>query len=217
MIFKNRQEAGQQLAEKLTKYAKDKPIVVALPRGGVVLGYEVAKKLKAPLDILVARKIGAPLHPEFGIGAIAPNGIFILNTDLIKSFGITESELKKVIKTQTKEMTRRVELYRQDLPLIDLKNRTVIVIDDGLATGVTTQAAILSIKQMSPKKIILAVPISPPDTANKFRKKVDEFLCLLEPAGFYAVGAYYEDFEQVTDDEVISLIRKSKNNYYTLH
>lgn len=210
MIYKDRQDAGQMLAEKLIKYSKDKPIIVALPRGGVVLGYEVAKKLNAPLDVIVARKIGAPLHPEFGIGAIAPNGIHILNVDLIKSMGVKDNELEKIIERETKEMNRRLELYREDLPPLDLNNKTVIVVDDGLATGVSTKAAILSIKQMNPKKIILAVPVSPMDTADKFRKEVDDFICLNEPAVFYAVGAYYENFDQTTDDEVIALLRKAK-------
>lgn len=213
MLYKDRKDAGQKLAEKLTKYSKDKPIIVALPRGGVVLGYEVAKKLKAPLDIIVARKLGAPFHPEFGIGAIAPNGVHILNIDLIRSLGVTEHELEKIIERETREMERRLELYRKDSPPLDLNNKTVILIDDGLATGVSTRAAVVSIKQMEPRKIILAVPVSPPDTADQFRKEVDEFICLSEPAGFYAVGAYYENFDQTTDDEVLDLLEKANSNY----
>lgn len=213
MIFKDRQEAGEKLAEKLIKYADEKPVIIALPRGGVVLGYEVAKKLNAPLDIIVARKIGAPFNPELGIGAIAPNGIRILNVEAIQHFGISEIEIEKIIKKETEEMERRIKLYRKDRPALDLHKKTVIVIDDGLATGVSTRAALLAIKTMSPKKTILAVPVSPPHTADKFRKKVDEFICLGEPQDFYAVGAYYDNFEQTSDEEVINLIQKAKENY----
>lgn len=207
MRYKNRQDAGIQLAESLTKFIDEQPIIIALPRGGVVLGYEIAKKLNAPLDIIVARKIGAPLQPELGIGAIAPNNIKILNTDLINQLGIRQDEIEKVIRNETIEMERRIALYRKGLPSLDLQGKTVIVVDDGLATGVSTRAAILSIKTMNPNKIILAVPVGPPDTVARFRKEVDELVCLKEPQDFYAVGAHYDDFEQISDEEVIDLLR----------
>lgn len=213
MIYKDRQDAGKQLAEKLKKYTKEHPIVIGLPRGGVVLGYEIAKALKARLDVIVPRKIGAPYNPEFGIGTIAPNLTVMLNTEMIKKLKINEDEIKKIIKKETAEMKRRTKLYRKNLPEFDLVNRTVIIVDDGIATGASIQAAVLSIKLLNPKKIILAVPVCPSDSAEKFGQHVDEFICLSEIPDFYAVGAYYNNFEQVTDEEVINLIQKSKSNF----
>lgn len=212
MFYKDRKDAGRQLAEKLKKYKEDKPIIMALPRGGVVLGYEVAKILNAPMDVITTRKTGAPFNPEFGIGAIAPNGIRILNPESINLLKISDSEIERIIEKETNEMNRRITLYRKGLPSINLQGKTVIVVDDGLATGVSTKAAILSIKQMQPEKIILAVPVSPPNTADKFRKEVDEFICLAEPADFYAVSVYYDNFEQISDEEVINLIQKAKQD-----
>lgn len=210
MFFKDRYDAGRKLAAELIKYKDENPVVVALPRGGVIIGFEVAKLLNAPLDVIVARKVGAPFYPELGIGAIAPNGIKILDKDLIKSLNVSERALEKIIEQETIEMKRRSELYHEDATLSDLAVKTVIVVDDGLATGVTARASIMSIKEMFPRKIILAVPVSPPDTAEEFRKEVDEFICLHEPHEFYAVGAFYEDFKQISDDEVILLLKKSK-------
>lgn len=210
MLYKDRSDAGLQLAEKLRKYTDEKPIILALPRGGVILGYEVAKALKAPLDVVVPRKIGAPFHPEFGVGAIAPHGICILNSQTINLLRISESEIDEIIELETLEMNRRIKLYRKDLPPLDLNGKTVIVVDDGIATGVSTKAAIMSIKTMNPKKIILAVPVCPPETAAKFREEVDEFLCLEEPPDFYAVSVYYNNFEQISDAEVITLLEKAR-------
>ena len=206
MIYKNRQDAGHQLAEKLMKFKEENPVIIALPRCGVVTGYEAAKMLNAPLDVMITRKLGAPFQPELGIGAIAPNDVRILNLDAIRFLGISKDEMEEIIQRETKEMHRRLKLYRGDLPPLDLSGKTVIIVDDGLATGVTAGVAVLAIKQMTPEKIILAVPVSPPDTAEKFREEVDEFICLSEPPDFFAVGQYYYDFDQVTDDEVISLL-----------
>lgn len=213
MIYNDRYDAGQKLAEKLTKYTNDKPIIMALPRGGVVVGYEVAKMLKAPLDVIVARKIGAPFQPELGVGAIAPNGIRILNNELIRLLNIPESVIEEVIQKETIEMNRRIDFYRKDLPPSDLKDKIVIVVDDGLATGVSTNAAVLAIKQIQPKKIVLAVPVAPPNTASRFKREVDEFICLNQPPDFYAVGYYYKDFTQTTDEEVVDLLQKAKNGF----
>lgn len=213
MIYNDRYDAGQKLAEKLTKYTNDKPIIMALPRGGVVVGYEVAKMLKAPLDVIVARKIGAPFQPELGVGAIAPNGIRILNNELIRLLNIPESAVEEVIQKETIEMNRRINFYRKDLPLSDLKDKIVIVVDDGLATGVSTNAAVSAIRQMQPKKIVLAVPVAPPNTASRFKREVDEFICLNQPPDFYAVGYYYKNFTQTTDEEVVDLLQKAKNGF----
>lgn len=213
MIYEDRHDAGIKLAEKLTKYKNDQPVIMALPRGGVIIGYEVAKMLNAPLDIIVARKLGTPFQPELGIGAIAPNDIRILNNELIKLLNIPESEIENIIQTETTEMNRRIDFYRKDLPQVDLKDKVVIIVDDGLATGVSTNAAVLAIRQMKPKKIILAVPVAPPNTASRFKKEIDEFLCLNQPPDFYAVGYYYNDFSQTTDEEVVDLLQKAKNNF----
>lgn len=210
MFFNDRYDAGRKLADELIKFKDENPVIVALPRGGVIIGFEVAKLLKVPLEVIVARKIGAPFYPELGIGAIAPNGIKILDKNLIKSLDISERALEKIIEQETIEMKRRSELYRENATLSDLAGKTVIVVDDGLATGVSAKASIMSIKEMFPSKIILAVPVSPPETAEEFRKEVDEFICLHEPREFYAVGAFYEDFKQIGDDEVIHLLKKAK-------
>lgn len=210
LYYKDRYDAGRKLAENLLQYKDENPIVIALPRGGVVVGFEIAKMLNAPLDVLVARKLGAPFYPELGIGAIAPNSVKVLDKDIIKSLNVSDRDLETLIERETEEMYRRIELYRGKLQLPDLGGKTVILVDDGLATGVTARAAIKWIKNMSPKKIILAVPVSPPDTAEYFRNEVDELLCLHEPPEFYAVGAYYMNFDQTTDNEVISLLEKAK-------
>lgn len=210
MIYKDRQDAGKQLAKQLKQYADEKPIIMALPRGGVVLGYEVAKALNAPLDVIVPRKIGAPQNPEFGIGAIAPKLVVILNDDVIKYLNISEQDVKQTIEEETIEMNRRINLYRKNLPDINLTGRTVIIVDDGIATGVSTQAAVISIKLMNPKKIILAVPVCPSDADKKFEQHVDEFICQNVISDFYAVSAYYDYFAQVTDNEVIDLLQKAK-------
>lgn len=210
MIFKDRQDAGKQLAETLKKYVNENPIIIALPRGGVVLGYEVANILNAPLDIIVPRKIGAPNDPEFAIGAIAPKLVVILNDKMIKSLNIPEQEIEKIIENETKEMNRRMELYRKNLPELDLKNKTVILVDDGIATGLTTQAAVLSIQLLNPAKVILAVPVCPHDLTNKFEQHVDEFICMNEISDFHAISPYYDNFNQVIDEEVIELLNKQK-------
>lgn len=210
IYYKDRYDAGRKLAENLLQYKDENPIIIALPRGGVVVGFEIAKILQAPLDVLVARKIGAPFYPELGIGAIAPNNVRVLDNDLINSLNVSKQVLGKIIEEETEEMNRRIELYRGKIPLPDLCGKTVILVDDGLATGVTARAAVLWIKKMTPKKIILAVPVSPPDTAEYFRNQVDELICLHEPPEFYAVSAYYLNFEQTTDNEVISLLEKAK-------
>lgn len=212
MLYKDRYDAGQQLAKELLQYKDEKPVIIAIPRGGVVLGYEIAKALNAPLDIIVARKIGAPFQPELGIGAIAPKGVRILNSGLIKTLGISELQIEQIIEDETIEMNRRIDLYRGKLAPLELSEKTVIIVDDGIATGISDKASIISIKHFYPKKIILAVPVCPPNTVEKFRKEVDGFICLAQPPDFYAVGAYYENFEQVSDEEVINLLHESRKN-----
>jgi putative phosphoribosyl transferase len=212
MIFKNRVEAGQKLAETLNKFkdAKD-TIILSLPRGGVVVGYEVAKILNLPLDIVVPRKIGAPGDPEFAIGAITETGEGIFDEMTIGAYGITESYLQNEIKKEKAEAERRLTLYRGPRPPLDLRNKTVIIVDDGLATGLTMRAAIKTIKKFGATKIVVAIPVAPPDTAELIKKEVDEFICLLTPTFFGSVGEFYDEFPQTADEEVIELLKKSEN------
>lgn len=197
------------MAKLLEKYkdAKD-TIILALPRGGVVVGFEVAKVLNLPLDIVVPRKIGAPGNPEFAIGAITETGEMILNEEV---FGISESYLKNEAEKERAEAERRLKLYRGNRPPLSLKNKTVILIDDGLATGLTMRAAISSVKKMKAKKIIVAVPIAPPETVELIKKEVDEIFYLEAPPLFGAVGAFYKEFGETSDEEVIDLL-KNRNN-----
>lgn len=210
MIFQDRHEAGQKLAEQLFKYQNEKPFIIALPRGGVVIGVEVARKLKAPLDVMVVRKLGAPYQPELGIGAIAPNGVRILNMEMIRLLHITEAALEQITQKEMQELRRRLQVYRGDSPMPDLANRTVIIVDDGLATGITAKAAIHTIKGMNPKQIVLAAPVCAWDTVEVLEQEADEVVCVETPMDFMAVGAWYRQFRQVSDQEVIALLHQSR-------
>jgi len=210
MLFQDRQDAGRQLAQRLLRYQQQKPFVVALPRGGVVVAYEVAKALNAPLDVLVVRKLGVPGQPELGMGAIAPNGVRILNHHLIQLFQIPKWQIEKVTGHEIQEMERRLVRYRRDRPMPNLQGRTVILVDDGLATGFTARAAIQVLHQMHPRKIILAVPVCSPDIADKLRREVDELISITMPVDFMGVGAWYRYFAQTSDEEVIKLLQLAK-------
>lgn len=212
MIFKDRVDAGRQLAQKLTAYKNKKnTIVVALPRGGVVLGYEVAKELNLPLDIVVPRKIGHPHNPEYAIGAITESGEGIFNE--------TEKELvdpqwlKSEIAKEKKEALRRLKTYRGDNLGFEIKNKIVILVDDGIATGLTMRAAIKSIKKKNPQKIIVAVPVTARDCLAKIKKQADEVIYLDAPLFFGAVGAFYEVFGQTQDEEVVELMKRSSKKF----
>lgn len=211
MIFKNRVEAGEKLAAALGKF-KNAPdtIIIALPRGGVIVGYEVAKKLNLPLDIVVPRKIGAPGNPEFAIGAITETGEGIFDEMTVGTYGITESYLQNEIKKEKTEAVRRLKLYRGTRPPLDLKNKTAILVDDGLATGLTMHAAIKTVKKLGANKIIVTVPVTSPEAAEIIKKEVDEVIYLEAPAFFGAVGSFYEEFEQTADDEVIDLLSRER-------
>jgi len=212
MIYKDRVQAGQKLAEKLIKYKNQKnTIILALPRGGVVTGFEIAKILNLPLDIVVPRKIGAPQNEEYAIGAITESGEGILNQETIASLNITKDYLEQTIAKEKKEAQRRLETYRQNRPPLNLSDKTVIIIDDGIATGLTMRAAIKSIKEKKAKKIIVAVPVSAQDSLKTIKQEVDEVICLHAPLFFGAVGAFYEQFGQTTDQEVIDLMSKANN------
>jgi len=212
MLFKNRVEAGQKLAKTLGKFKDtEDTIILALPRGGVVVGAEVARELNLPLDIVVPRKIGAPANPEFAIGAITETGVGIFEEMIIGAYGITESYLQNEIKKEKAEAERRLKLYRGTRSPLDLKNKTVILVDDGLATGLTMRAAVKSVKKYSAEKIVVAIPVTSPEAAELVKKEVDEIIYLEAPAFFGAVGSFYQEFGQTTDDEVVNLLKQSEN------
>ncbi|MBI2707881.1 MAG: phosphoribosyltransferase [Proteobacteria bacterium] len=207
-MFQDRQEAGQKLAQKLKPYQAENPLILALPRGGVPVGFEVAKTLKAPLDVLVVRKVGAPWNSELGVGAVAP-GVQMLDEVSLHILDIKPASMKHIVDQEIQEMNRRLHLYRQDQAFPALTGRTVILIDDGLATGITTRAAIESVKKLNPAKVILAVPVGPAQTVRTLKKLVDKVVCLETPSPFYAVGSFYQNFMQVSDEEVISFLTQA--------
>jgi len=210
-MFRDRKEGGRLLAERLKAYEREKEILVlALPRGGVVTGAEIARHLRVPLDVLIVRKIGAPLQPELAAGAVSETGAVVLNQNVLSSYGIPEEYIQTEIARQKKEISGRQELYREGKGLKDLEGKTVIIVDDGVATGATMKAAIETLKKERLKRVVLALPVAPPDTADELRRMVDEFICLETPSHFMAVGNYYDDFSQTTDEEVVGLLGKSE-------
>jgi putative phosphoribosyl transferase len=212
MIFKDRSEAGQKLAEKLKIYQDKKDtIILALPRGGVVVAYQIAQRLNLPLDLVVPRKIGAPDNEEYAIGAITETGEGIFNEEIIKALGISQAYLKQKVAAEKKEAQRRLLTYRQGNKPLDLKNKTVILVDDGIATGLTMQAAIKSLKKQKIKKIIVASPITAIDSLQTIQKNVDQVIYLDAPPDFAAVGQFYQIFDQTTDQQVIDLMQKSRH------
>jgi putative phosphoribosyl transferase len=206
--FRDRTEAGRRLAANLVGRSLANPLVLALPRGGVEVGYEVARALGAPLDVIPARKLGAPGQPELAIGAIAP-GASVVNQRIVDELDLSASDLERIIADEEREMARRGGVFRSGRPPLDLKGRTVILVDDGLATGATAAAAIHSIRQGGPSALILAVPVGAPETVSALRSLVDEVLVLETPTDFRAVGQWYEHFEQTTDARVIELLRRA--------
>lgn len=211
IMFRNRSEAGRKLAEKLSLYKGQGDVVVlALPRGGVPVGYEIATYLGVPMDVLIARKLGAPGQPELGIGAIAPGGIRVLDDRLIRLLGVSKEYIEKVSQEEAQELQRRTQEYRDGRPDIPLEGKTVIIVDDGLATGVTARAAVESVRRRNPKKIILAIPVCASQAIPFMRSLVDELVCLLTPSELGAVGLWYSDFRQISDEEVKRLIESTQ-------
>lgn len=210
--FSDRRSAGEQLAKSLEKYRDKKPLVLGVPRGGVVVAAAVARELNAQLDVIVARKIGAPLQPEFAIGAVAPNDVTVLNEEALRYFTLSKQDLEELAAKEKKEMQRRINLFRAGKKEFNLAGRIVIIVDDGLATGFTALAAIRSAKKAKAEKIILAAPVCAADTKDKLAKEADEVVCMLAPKDFAAVGYFYRDFDQVTDEEVVELLKKSAPN-----
>jgi len=209
MLFEERRDAGRRLAERLALYTQERPVVFALPRGGVPVGVEVSRALDAPLEIIVSRKLGAPGQPEFGIGAVAPGGVRVLNERVVRTLGIEEDYLDWISARESAEAERRLRLFRGDRPYPDLDGRTAILVDDGLATGVTARAALLALGRLSPRRLVLAVPVCAPQTAALLRPETDDLICLLKPPDLEAVGLWYRNFEQVPDEEVIRLLEEA--------
>ena len=205
--FRDRRAAGQVLADELRAYARRNDVVVlALPRGGVPVGYEVARALGAPLDVFVVRKLGIPWHEELAMGAIASGGVRVLDRELIRAAHVTERELERVIASEEAELARREQRYRGDRPFPNVAGKTVILVDDGLATGATMRAAVEALRADGPASIVVAVPVAAPTTCDAFRDIADEIVCAVTPDPFNAVGLWYDDFSQTTDDEVHALL-----------
>lgn len=210
MQFRNRVEAGQQLAKRLTKYVnRPDVLVLALPRGGVPVGYEVAQALKAPLDVFVVRKLGVPGHEELAMGAIASGGVRVLNGSVVEGLSIPEDVIDAVAARELRELERRERAYRDDRPAPDMQGRTVILVDDGIATGSTMKAAIKALRQLEAARIVVATPTAALSTVREMGPDVDELVAVMTPADFAGVGQWYEDFSQTTDEEVRELLDKA--------
>ncbi len=214
--FKDRRDAGKVLVKDLSVYqGRSDVIVLALPRGGVPVAYEVAKALNAPLDVFVVRKLGLPGHEELAIGAIASGGVRVLNDDIIRALDIPENLINLIAQQELLELQRREESYRGDRPALDVHNKTAILIDDGLATGASMRAAVIGVRTRNPARIVIAVPTAAPEACNALEFDVDEIVCSMTPEPFLGVGKWYEDFSQVTDEEVRELLAEA--NRQLLH
>jgi predicted phosphoribosyltransferase len=205
--FADRREAGRLLAERLEPLAPERPLVVALPRGGVPVATEIADALGAPLEVLVVRKLGAPHNPEYGIGAIAEGGTLVVDPEAVAGLGISSVQLEAIIEGEQAELERRVAAYRGERPRLELEGRTVIVVDDGIATGVTDTAALRAIRALGPRRTVLAVPVSSQEAAERLAAEADEVVCLELSPLMGGVGGCYDDFSQVSDEEVLSALR----------
>jgi putative phosphoribosyl transferase len=206
-LFPNRRRAGQKLAASLEEYAnRSDVLVLALPRGGVPVGFELARALRAPLDVFLVRKLGVPGQEELAMGAIASGGIRILNAEVVRHLGISEEVIAGVAAEEQKELERRRQMYRDARPAPALKGRTVILVDDGLATGSTMRAAVAAVRQQRPARIVVAVPVAAASTCEEFKLEVDRIICGVTPDHFHGVGEWYEDFSQTTDEEVRELL-----------
>jgi putative phosphoribosyl transferase len=210
MIFRDRTDAGRQLAARLTRYAdRTDVLVLALPRGGVPVAYEVAKALKAPLDVFLVRKLGVPGHEELAMGAIASGGVRVLNEDLVDYLRIPDGVIDAVAAVEQRELERRERAYRDDRPPPEVKDSIVILVDDGLATGSTMRAAAAALRLQKPQRIVVAVPVSSAEACEELRSEVDEIVCAVTPEHFQGVGLWYEDFSQTSDEEVRELLKRA--------
>lgn len=210
MIFKDRTDAGRKLAAQLTRYAnRGDVLLLALPRGGVPVAYQVAKQLKAPLDVFLVRKLGVPGYEELAMGAIAEGGVRVINEELVNYLGIPDEVIEGVAAVQQRELERRARAYRGNRPPPDVEDRIVILIDDGLATGSTMRAAAAALRPQKSRRLVVAVPVSSSETCDEFRSEVDEIVCAVTPQHFQGVGAWYQDFSQTSDEEVRELLKRT--------
>src|SRR5881296_2393206 len=212
--FANRSEAGRLLAEKLEKYANRNDVIVfGLPRGGVPVAYEVAKRLHVPLDVFIVRKLGVPGFEELAAGAIASGSVRVLNEDVMRAIPYGDAAIEAVTAKETAELQRREQIYREGRPAPELRDKIVILVDDGLATGATMRAAVKALRHQGAAKIVVAVPVGPPDTCRELEEEADETICLSTPAFFQAVGQYYDDFSQTSDEDVRELLSHAAQNH----
>jgi predicted phosphoribosyltransferase len=210
MLFRDRTDAGRVLADKLSRYAEQPDVLVlGLPRGGVPVAYEVARALHAPLDVFLVRKLGVPGREELAMGAIASGGVRVVNEDVVRALDLSDDIIDKAAVAEQRELARREQAYRGNRPPIDARGRTVILVDDGLATGSTMRAAIAALRKQRPARIVVAVPVGAQEICEEFRHEADEIVCACTPEPFYAVGLWYNDFSQTTDDEVRDLLRQA--------
>lgn len=208
--FLDRVDAGRKLGAALEYLRPERPVIFGLPRGGVIVAFQVAKALRAPLDVLVARKIGAPGQPEYAIGAIAPEGVARMDDDAVAALGVDPAYIRDTIARETEEMRRREALYREGAAPVALAGRTAVVIDDGLATGLTATAALESLRRREPERLVFAAPVCAPGSSRRLGQLADEVICMRTPLLFRAVGEWYEDFDQTEDDEVVALLREAR-------
>jgi predicted phosphoribosyltransferase len=214
--FRDRREAGRFLAQKLAAYAnRPEVIVLALPRGGVPVAYEVAAALHAPLDVFLVRKLGVPGHEEYAMGAIASGGVRVLNEAVVQALHIPSSAIEAAVAREEQELARRSRAYRGERPPPEVRGRTVILVDDGLATGASMQAAILALRRLQPARIVVAVPTAAPETCEQMRAVAEEVICAMTPEPFHAVGLWYEDFSQTSDEEVGALLAQAAAAHQT--
>lgn len=212
-MFSDRIDAGRRLAERLASYVSRSPVVLGLPRGGVPVAAEVAKKLKAPLDIILVRKLGLPGHPEYAMGAIGESDVRYVDWNVVSDFGVSASQLSRVVEREQAEIRNRTVKFRAERPRADLDRRTVIIVDDGIATGSTVMAAVRVARALGAQPVVVATPVAPPETVERLRRVADEVVTLETPSPFYAVGQAYLNFEQTTDDEVVRILRRTRSEH----
>jgi putative phosphoribosyl transferase len=211
MIFHDRTDAGRKLAAQLQQYGKGRSdvTVLGIPRGGMPVAFEVATALNAPLDLFIARKLGVPGQEELAFGAIASGGVRVLDPEIVEAVGISERRIEEITGRERSELERREQAYRGDRPPVEVYGRTAILVDDGIATGSSMRAAIFALRALRPERIIVAVPVAPPSTCKRLRLEVDELVCVATPEFFDAIGRFYEDFSQVSDQEVRNLLQRA--------
>lgn len=212
MRFQDRHDAGRQLADELKRLELKDPVIIGLPRGGVPVAYEIALALGAPLDIIIVRKVGAPQNPEYGIGAIAEGTDGVMNRGEVDRLSISDVELERIVANERDELQRRRERFRSRFPMLDVEGKTAVIVDDGLATGVTASAAVSALHERGARSVILAVPVGAPPSVDRLRKDVDQLVCLDVPPEFRAVGTWYDDFRPTTDDEVMELLAAARES-----